>query len=180
MTPTSFVSIIFFGALAAGCCVSRQRAWEMKRELVSRNDARADARMRGVAEARGATLLDLSPRVWTDVPSSAAMADARFAFLDYGDVGRVRDMIAYARLGRRGNTFLLFVPDVSYRSIGERAWCGDPCDDMEVSQVGAAGFDVDKIVGVDLRHVDVERVTVPLTLDFIAWRCPRRSPVWVE
>jgi hypothetical protein len=53
-----------FAVAVAGCCVSARGAEDLDRRLELRNQARADAVMRAVAERRGAVLLHDSGHSW--------------------------------------------------------------------------------------------------------------------
>jgi hypothetical protein len=80
-----------------------------------------------------------------------------------------RDEYEVARLARRGNTFFVLEPGVSYRTVdkGEQCYCdGGYSGHYDPNYVG---FVIDDMAGYELRTLEV-----PMVKEVIEWTCKAR------
>lgn len=186
------LTLIVSAALLSGCCATTQQAAAIRHELESRNRERAEPAMRAAALQRGALLLPgateevpLPPVCgdvffdWTGLLFPKGMcversADRVFHLKAVGQATRFVVQVPtqgwpYARLARRGSTLFVLVPRVTRRKVGDRTAC--ECGSMTRPVIPTVfGFFID-----DAEQVEVEEVVVPITEDFIEWKCKAYS-----
>jgi hypothetical protein len=184
MRLVSFVALAL--TLACGCaCVERTRAQGISRQLHLQSIERSTRAMSDAARRQGAALLPERVETWsvpwmcpTETPESgpcepwwAGAAAPMERVVDSEGKPHVVVPVAndgtdeYIRLARRGKTLLLLVPRLSHRVVGERSAC--ECDAGLVSIPPTyRAFVLD-----DVGFSKLERVSVPVTEDYIHWEC---------
>jgi hypothetical protein len=183
-------SVFFVVAFAtAGCgCITEQRARELGALLHAENDERAEPSMRAAARALGAELLraraeplqllncntTVQPAIREDVADGcivAFSADGRaFWFKDTRGREKLGIRVAseeldYARLVRRGDTFILIHPDVVRRSVDKKTQC--ECDRSPKLVTAQPVFFA--IVADDVRRFELRTSTVRVLQDVVEW-----------
>ena len=179
-------------------CTSRARATEIDAKLREQNIARAEPTMRAAAQRRGAELLShrvqrlgliaicgaptsgscvdvIGLMAGEGVPEPGA-ADGRPLRL-IGPDGTERFVIPIghdtpttARLARRGSRLFVLVPQVTLHKKRRRAQC--ECDRAPHIVSMSDFFDVGNAFVLDnVQDVQIERVEVPVTEDYIEWKC---------
>jgi len=176
---------------ATGCCVSAEKARAMWAEVKSQNHERAELAMRKTAQSLGAEVvavdargLDLphwcestiAPEIGPETRCLKSASDDGRSFRIVDDRGEPRLFVPvrspawpYSRLARRGNTLFVLLPRVSRRRVDEATRCecnrsyGYGYEEYLPKQFG---FVVD-----DMPLSRVEEIEVPLTEDYINWRC---------
>jgi hypothetical protein len=177
---------IALGLALAGCaCTTRQKAAEHAAVLQAQSFERAVPAMRAAGASVGAQLLPLRAQVLYlppcqpgephDVSRGCVIGQAAngraFRFLD--ERGKTKLAIRtrweahrYARLARRGDTFVLLDPEVSRRVVGEGTQC--ECD---AGLIVFPDFQYFAFVTDDLPDVEVLALKVPMQEDVIEWEC---------
>jgi len=195
------VATVAFGMLTNACCISMRRASEINAELRLQNIARAEPIMRGVALEQGAKLLPDQPRELGLVPWCSELGTAAprrdcvlvpdevvntvagrgntYRLLDHAGHPRIAIAIGQAsstaRLARRGTTFFVLIPQVTYRKIKQQTACDCNGGPVITAMSGYVNLGLSFVVD-DLPELEVQQFTVPIVEDYIEWQCNR---VWV-
>lgn len=188
---TTALGGLAFVAVASGCCTSLRDAETINAKLRLQNIARAEPAMQRAAQANRARLLPVHARWFGLIPGceTKTAANAGFCVLaSSNDVHQLRDPQgavstavsirpherSTARLARRGEGFVIFLPQVTARRTGARTQCECDRSPHVISMTGFVNleyaFALDGTPPASL-DVEVARVTVPVVEDYIEWEC---------